>query len=280
MSASPVPYDGRPVRLSRRIDPPAVAALFGLTVGRLIRGRRLVVLSMLYALPIVIAMLAYHYNPDFDTGKAELALVFGLIPQAILPLTALVFASGMIQDEVEEQTLTYLLVRPLPRPMIYATKLAATWTVMAAITAVFVLTTYGVLYSINPAPFEDLMPGRPLKAVAIMLLALAAYGSVFGLVGLFVRRTLLFGVPYIVVLEGVFANIEFVIRHATIMYQSRVLTIRWLGLEAEDWNIDLTQAPSLEWSALNLVIATTVLTLVGAFVFAHREYRVKTPEAT
>ena len=113
-----------------------------------------------------------------------------------------------------------------------------------------------------------------------MLLTLAAYGSVFGLVGLFVRRTLLFGVPYIVILEGVFANIEFVIRHATIMYQSRVLTIRWLGLEARDWNIDLSQAPSLEWSALNLAIATMVLTAIGSFAFARREYRVKTPEAT
>ena len=56
------------------------------------------------------------YNPQYDPEDAELALIFGLIPQAILPLTALVFASGMIQDEVEEQTLTYLLIRPLPRP--------------------------------------------------------------------------------------------------------------------------------------------------------------------
>ncbi len=39
-----------------------------------------------------------------------------------------------------------------------------------------------------------------------MLRALAAYGSAFGLVGLFVHRTLpLFGVPYIVsLMEGVF----------------------------------------------------------------------------
>jgi ABC-2 type transport system permease protein len=278
MTAPPALPEGRPVTLSRRIDATAVLALFGMTVARLVRGRRLLVLALLFALPIGFAVLARRYNPGYDASKAELVLIFGLIPQAILPLTALVFASGMIQDEVEEQTLTYLLIRPLPRPMIYATKLAATWSVMAALTAVFVSATYAVVY--EPEALRDLLPWRPLQTVAIMLLTLATYAAVFGLVGLFVRRTLLFGVPYIVVLEGVFANIEFVIRHVTIMYQSRVLAIRWIGLEAEDWNIDLDLAPSLAWSALNLAIATAALALFGALSFARREYRVKTPEAT
>ena len=29
-------------------------------------------------------------------------------------VAALLFASGMVQDDVEEQTLTYLLIRPVP----------------------------------------------------------------------------------------------------------------------------------------------------------------------
>ncbi len=46
-----------------------------------------------------------------------------MIPQALVPITALVFASGMISDEVEEQTLTYLLIRPVPKSVIYLVKL-------------------------------------------------------------------------------------------------------------------------------------------------------------
>jgi ABC-2 type transport system permease protein len=280
MSTQAMPYDGRPVPLSRRVDASAVAALFGMTVARLVRGKRLLVLAFVFMLPIVFALLGRRYAPAYKPDEGELALIFGLVPQAILPLVALVFASGMIQDEVEDQTLTYLLIRPLPRPLIYATKLAATWAVMAGLTAVFVEAAYFAVYAGLPDAATSLAPGRTLKTIAIMLLSLAAYGSVFGVAGLFIRRTLLFGVPYIIILEGVFANIEFVIRQATIMYQSRVLAVRWLGLDAEDWNIDLTQAPSLEWAALNLAIATVVLTVLGAFAFARREYRVKTPEAT
>jgi ABC-2 type transport system permease protein len=280
MSARASQFAGRPVVLSRRVDLTAVAMLFRMTVDRLLRGRRLIVLALLYSLPSVIALLGQRYAPGYDADEVELALVFGLIPQTILPLMALVFASGMIQDEIEEQTLTYLLVRPLPRPMIYATKFAATWAVMAGLTAVFTAITCAVIFRLDAAALREVFPGRVLKTIAIMLLALAAYGSVFGLLGLFVRRTLLFGVPYIILLEGVFANIEFVIRKLTIMYQSRVMAIRWLGLNAEDWNIDLELAPSLEWAALNLAIASALLVIIGSLVFAHREYRVKTPEAT
>ena len=214
MSTQSMPYDGRPVRLSRRVDASAVAALFGMTVARLVRGKRLLVLALVFAMPIAFALLARWYEPKYEPKTAEMVLIFGLIPQAILPLMALVYASGMIQDEVEEQTLTYLLVRPLPRSMIYATKLAATWAVMAALTALFVAAAYVAINANHPEAESWLPPERTAKTVAIMLLALAAYGAVFGVVGLFVRRTLLFGVPYIIILEGVFANIEFVIRRA------------------------------------------------------------------
>ena len=56
----------------------------------------------------------------------QFAFVFNLIPHALVPLAALLYATGIIQDEVEEQTLTYLLLRPLPRWALYLIKLLAT----------------------------------------------------------------------------------------------------------------------------------------------------------
>lgn len=280
MSPPTLPPAARPVRISRRVDATAGLVLFRMTVERLVRGRRLLVLGLLFALPGAFALLGQRYDPGYDPRRVELALIFGLIPQTILPLMALVFASGMIQDEVEDQTLTYLLIRPLPRPLLYATKLAATWTVMALLTSIFTAITYAVIYRFEPVAVREVLPDRAARAIAAMLLALAAYAAVFGLAGLFVRRTLLFGVPYIVLMEGLFANIEFVVRKLTIMYQFRVLSIRWLGLEAEDWNIDLELAPSAGWAALNLAIASAAFSIAGALAFARREYRMKTPEAS
>ena len=73
----------------------------------------------------------------YRLSDVETVLIFGLIPQALLPLTALLFASGMVQDEVEEQTLTYLLIRPIPRWLIYLVKVVATWLVISALATVF-----------------------------------------------------------------------------------------------------------------------------------------------
>ena len=98
-----------------------------MTLRQHLRGRRLLVLSLLFALPSVLAAvvsLLSHYPPPVE--ELKFALVFNLIPHALAPLAALLYAAGIIQDEVEEQTLTYLLVRPLPRWAIYIVKLLAT----------------------------------------------------------------------------------------------------------------------------------------------------------
>jgi ABC-2 type transport system permease protein len=273
---------GRRVVLSRRVDPSALMALFGMTVARLVRGRRLVVLIALFSLPIVFVLLAQRYDARYEPRPIEMVIIFGLIPQTLLPLTPLIFAAGMVQDEIEEQTLTYLLIRPLPRPLIYATKLAGTLFVSATLTVIFTWITFLVVYEFEGSyqPFE-LLVRRPLKTAAAMVLAQAAYVSLFGLISILGgigRRTLVAGVIYIAIFEGLLANVDFVIRKITIMYQFRVLTIRGLGLRPADWNIDLKEAPDLTWAALNLAIAAVVMATFGGFLFAGREFRVKTPE--
>ncbi len=124
----------------------ALVTLFVLTLRQHIRGRRLLVLSLLFALPGVLAAvvnLASRVPPAAD--DLQFALVFNLIPHALVPLAALLYAAGIIQDEVEEQTLTYLLLRPLPRWAIYLVKLLATLLVISVLTAVFTAATFAVI---------------------------------------------------------------------------------------------------------------------------------------
>src|SRR4051812_5440393 len=86
------------------LHPAPLIALFVLTLRQHIRGRRLLVLSLLFLLPSVLAVLvrlAPHAPPPRDL---EFAFIFNIIPHALAPLTALLYAAGIIQDEVEEQT--------------------------------------------------------------------------------------------------------------------------------------------------------------------------------
>lgn len=278
MNAPPVETDVSPTKLERRLEFSALVALFVLAVRQQAGGRRLLVMGALFALPAILAGIVRYFNPD-GQSDLEQALVFLLIPHALVPLMALWSAAGMIQDEIEEQTLTYLLIRPLPRWALYVTKLLATVLVAAVLAGVFVILTDLAIY-VGTAPAWDILLPRMAKTVVLVALSLTSYASLFGLVSLFARRTLVAGVAYIVVLEGLIANIDFVARRLTVMYYFRVLAERWLPLHVADWSIDLSEAPSARVCVLTLVGVSISTTIVAAAAFAAREFRLKTPEGS
>src|SRR5215831_10745779 len=82
----------------------ALAALFVLSLRQHLRGRRLIILSLLFLLLTVIVKLAAHSPPQGWQSHLEFVLVLNLIPSALATLTALLYAAGIVQDEVEEQT--------------------------------------------------------------------------------------------------------------------------------------------------------------------------------
>ena len=105
-----------PIRLPHGLDPAALLTVVRITVARQNRGLRLLVLAALFALPIGFALLIRTYAPQpYRPAPVENGLILGLIFTALLPLSALLLATGIVQDDVEEQTLTYLLIRPIAR---------------------------------------------------------------------------------------------------------------------------------------------------------------------
>jgi ABC-2 type transport system permease protein len=255
-----------------------LAALFVLTLRQHVRGRRLLVLSLLFLLPSALAVIV-RLTP-FPPAPAELefGLIFNLIPHALATLTALLYAAGVIQDEVEEQTLTYLLLRPLPRWALYVTKLLATLVTTTLLTGLFTTLTFVVVYWNTPELWGDVLPGRAGKTVALLALAQAGYCSLFGLLSLFTRRSVIAGIAYIILFESLLANFDTVARKLTVMYYFRVLTLRWLDTtHSRVWSIDLAAAPSSGDCVLTLLGASAAFVVIGAVMMMRREFRMKTP---
>ena len=268
----------RPAR--RRVPFSAIAALLNITAARQVRGRRLLILCVLFALPILFAVLAHRFEDPYQLEDVETVLIFGLIPNAFLPLAALLFSSGMVQDDVEEQTLTYLLIRPIPRWLIYLVKVAGTWLVISLLTALFTAAALVVVYWGTGKLAPDALLERAGILAAILSLSLFTYTALFGGLSLLTRRSLVLGVLYIIVFEGVVANIDFMVRHVTVMYYVRNLCVHWLDLRVSDWAIDPATAPSVTTCLLTLIGTGSVLALLGAWLFSVREFRVKTPEGS
>jgi ABC-2 type transport system permease protein len=268
------------VTLSRRPELGALGALFVLTLRQHARGRRLLVMSLLFALPSVLAAvvsLAARHPPQ--PGVLEFAFVFNLIPHALAPLTALLYAAGLIRDEVEEQTLTYLLLRPLPRWALYVVKLVATLLVTSLLTAIFTGLTFLVIAVTVPEGPTAGMIERALTTAGTLALAQVGYCGLFGALGLLTRRALLVGVAYIILFEGLLASFDTVARRMTVMYYFRVLILRWLNLEhSDEWSIKLDTAPEAQTCVLVLLGVGLLLTVAAALFFTVREFRMKTPE--
>ncbi|MFL5327493.1 MAG: ABC transporter permease [Gemmataceae bacterium] len=263
-----------------------MAALFVLTVRQHLHGRRLLVLCLLYLLPCVLAAILRAIPRPAPSDHLEFALVLNLLPHGLAPLTGLLYAGGIIRDEIEEQTLTYLLLRSVPRWAIYVTKMLATMLVTALLVSFAAVALYVAIYANTPEFTSDVLRDRLPKIVGIFALAQVAYCALFGFLGLIARRSLVFGIIYIAAIEGVLANLDFVARSVTIVYYVRTLVIRWMELPErilhqtnEDWGLSEANVPTADQCLRRLVGFAVVATLFSAWWFARREYRVKTPGA-
>lgn len=284
------------VPIRRGLMPSALVALFILSLRQNVRGRRLLVLSLLFLLPVVLAIVFKFVSYPPPPGVLEFVLIFNLIPHALAPLTALLYAAGAIQDEVEEQTLTYLLIRPLPRWALYLTRLVAAWLTTAVLTGLFTTLALAVIYWNTPDLWGGVLPRRAAAVAGVMALAQAGYCSLFGFIGLYTRRALIAGLAYIIVIEGMLSNIDAMVRRLTVTYYFRVLSLHWLApsgsrewssgeatvtrmpLWSEQWSLDLTTAPSADECLLTLLIASSLFALLGAIMMRQREFRMKTAE--
>ncbi len=269
--------------------------LYTLTLRQHLHGKRWLVLCGLFLLPASLAVLVRSTTSEAHSMALEFLLVFMFIPQAILPLVALLYASGIIQDEQEEQTITYLLIRPIPKWAIYLVKLLATLTTTVVLTAVFTVLSYAAIY-VGAGVQEENIPLRCFKAVSIHALAMVAYCSLFGLMSLITNRTLVVGILYTAIVEGLLANLPFSIRLASVIYYTRLITYRMLqfydptsqgkteNIAAEAWqfgsseDVELAEHLNSTNCLAVLIVGSLLCALLAAYLCSLREFHVKTPE--
>lgn len=291
---SRAPIAGRPsAASSSRIT--ALWTLYTLTLRQHLYGKRWLVMALLFLAPVGLAILVRVSASEAQPIIMEFMLVMMFIPQALLPIVALLYASGIVQDEQEEQTITYLLIRPIPKWALYVIKLLATITTAVLLTLLFTSLTYAAIYVGADAGGENVVL-RCLKTASIHSLAVVAYCCLFGLISLLTRKILVIGVIYIVIVEGVLANLPFGIRLITVIYYTRLIAYRSLdfiiagprggnvNIAAEAWQFDLVRDPELlehpqVGACLTVLLAASVVcTILAAWLCAQREFHVKTPE--
>ncbi len=200
----------------------AAVLAYRVLVRQIVTTGRLVALGVLGA----VMVLGGWAIGSADTGQSVAELVedgaayadgFGLI--IMVPIVSLVFASAALGEAHEDGTLVYLWLRPMDRSPIVAGAAVAAATAALPL-AVIPTALGGWLAADRVAGSGDLILGSLVAAV----LGTAAYSALFVLLGLLVRKPILWGIGYVLLWEGLAAGLDFTARLSLHGYTRSLLT--------------------------------------------------------
>lgn len=197
-----------------------------LTLARLafkqfLSGRRVLLMGVLAALPVVLALMM---NADGTDPKEILEDFTGLFQNVLvgvlLPIVALILGTSVFGAEVDDGTITYVLGKPVPRWRIVVTRIVAAGTATAAVLVPSTLLA-GVLGLRGVSA-----PGIVAACTAAVGIGGFLYAALFVAFSLSTRRALVAGLAYISVWEGSLSNT---------FGGSRALSVRQYTISFAEW---------------------------------------------
>lgn len=189
-----------------------MGTVYQLTLRQLAGRWRLAIMTVLAAMPVLIALLMLRSDGAPSVEEFEASILNAMLAGSIAPLVVLAIAAAAFSNEVEDRTLANLVLSPVPRWQIALPKLLATITIAAPFIAVSALLTTYIAF---------LGDVKAMIAVTVSALAgIALYSSVFVWLGLMSTQAVGLGLLYVVVWEGFFAGFVSGVRLLSIRYHA------------------------------------------------------------
>jgi ABC-2 type transport system permease protein len=240
--------------------------IFVLTARQLVFRRSTLLLLVLAAIPLLVGV-AYKVG-DSSVEPEELVvrvLCVWLVVTTVLPLTALMFGTSVLGDELEDGTVIYLLTKPLERWRILLPKILAAWLLTWLLAVVAVVSSTLVV-----------MGGDGGSIIVAFTVATAvgslAYTSVFVLLSIVTSRALIAGLVFVFIWEGAVSGIFEGVRY---------LSIRHYALGIADWLLDVPpRALNAYVGGATALVMSAIVIAVAAFYANKRLQRVEIREAT
>ena len=187
--------------------------VYQLTLRQLSGKWRLTIMTVLAALPVIIAVLMLRSDDAPSVTEFETAILSAMLVGSIAPLVVLAIAAAAMGNELEDRTLANLTLSPIPRWQIAVPKLLAVITIAAPFTLVSAFLTSWVAF------LGDMQASIAVTISAFVGVVL--YSAAFVWLGLVSSQAIGIGLLYIVLWEGFFAGFVagvrlFSIRHYAI----------------------------------------------------------------
>ena len=236
--------------------------LLTFSLGQLLAGRRLIIIALLVALPLVLPAV-FAAGADVEPATFTLELFRQLVLPVLLPVVALTFATSSLGSELRDGTVTNLLLKPIPRPAVLGAKYLAA--VVSSLVVLLPAETVGHVVAAGGLGSADLLTGM-LLATVVGTLAYCALGL---LLSLLMARALLVGLAYALLWEGAVVSVapsaaSLSIRGYTEGVLAAILRGGGLGLETRLGPVSAT-------------VLAAVVTLAALFLAVRRLERMDIP---
>jgi len=174
--------------------------VFWLSLRQLTGRWRLALIFLLAALPVGLAIIVSIVDgdaDDFDESFINI-LLDGMLVAAILPIVTMALSTAAFGNEVEDRTLSYLVLKPIARWRIAMPKVLASIAISGPL-----LIASGVAAAL--LGFDSDV--RAAVAVGVAIFAgVAAYAALFTWLGLLTNRAIAFALIYVLLWEGVIGS--------------------------------------------------------------------------
>lgn len=232
--------------------------IFTLTVRQFAGGKAVRVVAALAFLPALLA-LVYLINPDVDEPRYFFSDVIfrGIAFATLIPVTVLVLATGAFGNEIEDQTLSYLVLKPVTRLRIVLEKYLAVTFIALPLVLLGTAASWAIVFN------EDLRASSSTDVLAAALatagMAVLAYAALFLLVSLLIPRALLAGVFYILVWESLLGRYLPGLRTLGVSHYTESIFVMMLG----DSQVSM-KSPVALGTAVAVLVGTVVVSLALA----------------
>jgi ABC-2 type transport system permease protein len=230
-------------------------AIYLLTLRQLSGRWRLLIMTVLAAMPVIVAVLTLRTDSAPTVTEFEMVVFSAMLAGSIAPLVVLAIGAAAFANEVEDRTIANLTLSPLPRWQIVVPKLLAAITIAGPFIAVSAFLTSHVAFLGDPA--------ATMAVTISALVGVALYAAAFVWLGLVSTQAIGIGLAYIVIWEGLFSGFVSGVRLLSIRHYSIALM----------HGLDPRRFASTSHLSLGMAAAISLLVFGGFVLLAIRRLR-------
>jgi len=171
-------------------------AITAAAVRQILGLRRAIIFGLAALAPALVFLLTAQALADEAALDRFVAMAVRLYFPLLVPIVALIMSASALGDERRDGTLSFLVLRPIPRSVISASKYIGAVLVAGALNA-FGAAALGIVYGIDTGSW-----GMVLPLVVGGFVASIVYAALFVPLGFFTDRAVLVGLAFVLIFEN------------------------------------------------------------------------------